>query len=214
MGFPVYDYKSDLENVLVTPQIRARFLKWEPGHKSEAHSHDLGQEVFIVLSGRARFVIDGETEDLGPGQMCVALVDQLHGIEVLGDEPMYMYLSVTPHIQPTHTRWTEDGQRLPHSYASSGSYNEEVDPNKTFGDLAGNLSDATAAVIDAIQSASDKQSEQLGPLEEAVNGSDSSSASEARRALWETLSPMFERVNTLADIWNELSARAGDTYNR
>ena len=211
MGFPVYDHKSDLDNVLVTPQIRARFLRWEPGHQSQAHSHDLGHEVFIVLGGRARFEIDGETEDLGPGQMCVALVDQMHGIKVLGDEPMYMYLSVTPHIQPTHTLWTEDGRRLPHKFASSGSYGEKVDPTEPFADLVDRFSDASAAVTEAIQSASARQSEQLGPLKNAGGGSDSASASEARRALWETLSPLFERVNSLASVWNDLSARAGDT---
>ena len=30
MGFPVYDYRRDVRNVLVTPQIRSRFLKMEP----------------------------------------------------------------------------------------------------------------------------------------------------------------------------------------
>ena len=40
MGFPVYDYRTDVRNVLVTPQIRSRFLRMEPDkvHKS----HDLG----------------------------------------------------------------------------------------------------------------------------------------------------------------------------
>ena len=27
MGFPVYDYRTDVRNVLVTPQIRSRFLR-------------------------------------------------------------------------------------------------------------------------------------------------------------------------------------------
>ena len=41
--------------------------------------------------------------------MCYALVDEPHSVRVLGDEPVYMYLSVTPHIQPTHT-FFDDGQ--------------------------------------------------------------------------------------------------------
>ena len=113
MGFPVYDYRTDLRNVLVTPQIRSRFLRVEPGPMPTTHTHDLGHEIFLVLSGRAEFEIDGEKAEVGPGQMCVALIDQSHAVRALGDEPMTMYLSVTPHIQPTHTTWTEDGQRMP-----------------------------------------------------------------------------------------------------
>ncbi|MFH1572349.1 MAG: cupin domain-containing protein, partial [Acidobacteriota bacterium] len=79
MGFEVYDYRKDIRNILVTPQIRARFMRMEVGEVSggqrpgRGHSHDLGQEVFLVLQGRAEFEIDGETKVLGPGQMCVAL---------------------------------------------------------------------------------------------------------------------------------------------
>ena len=215
-SYPIHQFTfiivgAVMRNVLVTPQIRSRFLRMEPGQESGAHTHDLGHEVFLVLEGRAEFTIDGETEEVGPGQMCVALVNQMHGIKVLGDEPMYMYLSVTPHIQPTHTLWTEDGRRLPYNFASSGSYGEEVDATEPFADLVDRFSNASAAVTEAIQSASARQSEQLGPLKHAVGESDSASASEARRALWETLSPLFERVNTLASVWNDLSARAGDT---
>ena len=107
MGFPVYDYRTDIRNVLVTPQIRSRFLRMEPGQSAQRHSHDLGHEIFLILEGRVEFEIDGETEELGPGQMCIALTDQPHKVRVLGDEPMTMYLSVTPHIHPTHTPLTE-----------------------------------------------------------------------------------------------------------
>src|SRR5437773_801118 len=122
MGFPVYDFREDVRNVLVTPQIRSRFLRMEPGQVARRHSHDLGHEVFLVLSGRAEFEIEGETAELGPGQMCVVLADQLHAVRVVGDEPMTMYLSVTPHVQPTHTMWSEDGQRLPPRFMPSSAY--------------------------------------------------------------------------------------------
>src|SRR2546426_11555417 len=109
MCFPIYDYRTDVRNVLVTPQIRARFLRMEPGQVAALHSHDLGHEGFLILEGRAVFEIDGETQELGPGQMCVALADQVHSVRVAGEEPMTMYLSVTPHVQPTHTIRTRDG---------------------------------------------------------------------------------------------------------
>ena len=57
MAFPVYDSRTDIRNVLVTSQIRSRFLRMEPGQEGGAHSHDLGHEVFLVLDGRAEFTI-------------------------------------------------------------------------------------------------------------------------------------------------------------
>src|SRR5437763_15894207 len=95
MSFAVYDFRTDVRNLLVTPQIRSRFLRMEPGQVARRHSHDLGHEVFLVLAGRAAFEIEGETAELGPGQMCVVLADQLHSVRVIGAEPMTMYLSVT-----------------------------------------------------------------------------------------------------------------------
>ena len=65
IGFPVYDYRTDVRNVLVTPQIRSRFLRMEPGQSAQLHSHDLGHEIFLILEGRVEFEIDGETEDVG-----------------------------------------------------------------------------------------------------------------------------------------------------
>ena len=67
MRFEVYDYRDDVRNVLVTPQLRSRFIRMEAGFVAEPHSHDLGHEVFLVLEGRAEFDIDGEKEVLGPG---------------------------------------------------------------------------------------------------------------------------------------------------
>ena len=40
--------------------------------------------------GTATFTIEGSTRELGPGQLCVALADQVHTIRV-GDEQMTMY---------------------------------------------------------------------------------------------------------------------------
>ena len=67
MGFPVYDYRKDIRNILVTPQIRSRFLRMELGQVNKGHTHDLGHEIFLILQGQAEFEIDGEKEVLGPG---------------------------------------------------------------------------------------------------------------------------------------------------
>ena len=48
-GFTVYDCRKDIRNILVTPQIRARFCRMEPGPGSldKFHTHDLGHEISL-----------------------------------------------------------------------------------------------------------------------------------------------------------------------
>ena len=51
MSLKVYDYRSDIVNMLVTPQIRCRFLKMAVGQFNAGHTHDLGHEIFLILQG-------------------------------------------------------------------------------------------------------------------------------------------------------------------
>ena len=207
MGFPVYDYRTDLRNVLVTPQIRSRFLRVEPGPMPDPHTHDLGHEIFLVLSGRAEFEIDGEKAEVGPGQMCVALIDQPHAVRALGDEPVTMYLSVTPHIQPTHTTWTEDGQRMPLRFAPSANYDVDYGAPRPLGALTGELAGAIELLAGAAEAAGG-QEEALGHLRKAIDDGDLATAAELRNRAWGTLFPVFQQANAVADLWNELAPRA------
>ena len=45
----------------------------------------------------------------------------------VGDDEVIMYLSVTPHILPTHTYWTAEGEKEPPRFANSFSYDQEPD---------------------------------------------------------------------------------------
>ncbi len=205
MSFPVYDYRTDVRNVLVTPQIRSRFLRMEPGQVASLHSHDLGHEIFLILSGRALFEIDGETEELGPGQMCVALADQIHSVRVVGDEPMTMYLSVTPHIQPTHTMRTVAGERLPHRFMPSSAYDAETDTSASIEALIDRHVDAAQAVAQAAHTNASIQQEMAIKLKKALAEGDPDAAREARNAMWEALYTTYKSVYALATVWNELA---------
>ena len=207
MSFPVYDYRTDVRNVLVTPQIRSRFLRMEPGQVASLHSHDLGHEIFLILSGRALFEIDGETEELGPGQMCVALADQIHSVRVVGDEPMTMYLSVTPHIQPTHTMRTVAGERLPHRFTPFSAYDVEMDPDTPIEVLIDRHVDAAQAVAEAAHASANIQQEMAGWLKKALAGGDPATVREARNAMWEALYTTYKNVYDLSAVWNELAPR-------
>ena len=207
MGFPVYDYRTDVRNVLVTPQIRSRFLKMEPGQSAQLHSHDLGHEIFLILEGRVEFEIDGETEELGPGQMCVALADQPHTVRVLGDEPMTMYLSVTPHIHPTHTPRTADGERLPHNFVSARAYDVEPDMQVTVSELVARQVHAAALLEELTQTCAAVQQEMGNQLKAALAEGDVDAATAARKAMWEALYPVYKATAELADVWNALAPR-------
>ena len=207
MGLPIYDFRKDIRNVLVTPQIRSRFMQLDPGAYAEPHSHDLGHEIFIVMQGRAIFEIDGESGELGPGQMCVALVDQLHSIQVTSDEPMIMYLSVTPHIVPTHTMWNSEGRKLPYTFGPPATYDKEPSTAAT-PDLAAQLVSSSEAVSEAAAAAADQVRQLSESLADAAGRGDGSTAAGLRSSLWEALFPLFSSTAELAEIWNEVAPRA------
>ena len=207
MGLPVYDFRDDIRNVLVTPRIRSRFMQLEPGTVAEPHSHDLGHEVFIVMQGRAIFEIDGESAELSSGQMCVALADQIHGITVTSDEPMIMYLSVTPHILPTHTAWSEDGSRLPHTYGAPGAYDQEPD-TEPIADLVSRLLRTATGTAEAGGAAAGIVGGHSDAFSRSVDRGDAEEARRIRGSLWEAISPVFRRADELAEVWNELASRA------
>ncbi len=212
MSFAIYDYHrdEDIRNVLITPQIRSRFLRMEPGSVADIHSHDLGHEIFLILEGRVIFEIGDGVEKLGPGQMCVALADEVHRVRVIGDEPMIMYLSVTPHIHPTHTPRTEDGERLPHRFAPPNAYDLEEDPNKPIEELIDHHVAVAESLAEAAQACARAQKEMGTKLKELHANGDNPAAVAARKEMWEGVYTMFKKVYEFGEVWNELAPRAAE----
>jgi len=213
MSFEVYDYRKDIRNLLVTPQIRARFIRLEVGslsggdQRGKGHSHDLGHEIFLVLQGKAEFEIEGEVQVLEPGQMCVALVDEIHTVRNVGDEPVIIYLSVTPHIQPTHTSWVDEGTKAPLHFNSSGAWDIPNDQTTPINELVESQQQAADALMAVVESAYQVQCKQLSLLA----GSDKEAALEARDKIWKAIYPMFQQMYELADSWNSVTYRTADT---
>ena len=207
MAFPIYDSRTEHHNILVTPQIRSKFLRIEPGPMPKGHSHDLGHEIFLVLQGRAEFEIDGDRQEVKPGEMCIALVNQLHSVHALGDEPVVMYLSVTPHIQPTHTLWEDSGARLPHRFVDGGSYDTEVDESVADEVVTDRYMEAVEAFSDAVSRGIGVQGELGASLKRALSEGDQKAVESARDAMWDAFLPMYERIFAVADVWNDLAAR-------
>src|SRR5207237_123793 len=142
------------------------------------HSHDLGHEIFLVLQGRCVFEIDGAERELGPGELCIALADQLHQVRCTSDEPLIMYLSVTPHAQPTHTGRTSEGERLPVRFMPSRAYDVETDTETPIHELIERFARAAEEVARTARRSADLQREEGARLAEALAAGDVERAGE------------------------------------
>jgi len=216
MPFEIYDYRTDNRNILVTPEIRARLLRIEVGGTSgvsrpgRGHSHDLGHEVFLVLQGQAEFTIDDQTGVVGPGQACIARTDQPHTVRNVGDEPVIYYLSVTPHIQPTHTHWTEEGQKAAPRFQPSTTYDVAPDRNTPTEELLESHLAAMETLTRTTEIARGVQRAQAAAFQDALEAGDTPTALQARDAMWAALYPMFAQMYALAEAWNNLTYRTED----
>lgn len=207
MAFTVYDYRTDVRNLVITPEIRSRFMRLEPGAVAARHSHDLGHEVFLILEGHAEFEIDGERAVLGPGQMCFARADQMHQVRVVGDTPMTLYLSVTPHIEPTHTRWDGRGQKLPPRYGTATVTERANRPGS--GQPQGALIDQHTTAAQALAAAAAvnnaAQEKEAAVLRDALAAGDAHAAKAAVDAMWQHIYRTYRTVQALEAAWNELT---------
>jgi quercetin dioxygenase-like cupin family protein len=202
MPFTVYDYRNPdhIKNLLITPEMRSRILKMEPGQGfNSRHSHDLGHEVFLILQGVAEFEIEGDIQTVKAGQLCFALTDEAHSVRVVGDEPVIMYLSVTPHILPTHTGRTAEGEAKPIQFTPATGYDVDFDDSVPRSDRVARHRTAVESFAAAAQTLATSHASALDGL------SDADDAESIREAMWKDLYQVFKSVSELGDSWNDLS---------
>ena len=72
-----------------------RCLELKPGCKVPEHSHE-NEQISHVLKGRLRFVVDGETIEVGPGEILLIPPLAAHSAEVLGEETVLDYDIFSP----------------------------------------------------------------------------------------------------------------------
>ncbi len=209
MAYAIYDYRHDIKNLLVTPQIRGRFMRMEPGEVHARHSHDLGHEIFLILDGHCDMEIEGDHAVLGPGQLCVAYAHQMHQARNTSAEPMTMYLSVTPHIEPTHTHYDQaTGERLLPRYNQPTAF----DQTNFLSDIStANLADqhlaAARRLAEVAQRAAEAQVAGVAALKAATEG-EPAAIGAAMDTIWEQVYATFEALNALSSTWNALAPRA------
>jgi quercetin dioxygenase-like cupin family protein len=208
MSLEVWDARTDIRNLFITPEIRSRIMRFDAGQVSAGHTHDLGHEMFVVLDGQAEFTIAGESAVLGPGQACVARAGQWHEIRALDDAPMTLYLSVTPHVEPTHTQWDhEGGSQLPYRYGAATRLERAgtTEPPEVLMDrhLAASQSLATAAADNAAAQAASTLE-----LRAALAAGDAAQAHAVLDQMWMTFRAVHDALRSAQTVWNDLAAAA------
>jgi quercetin dioxygenase-like cupin family protein len=206
MSFEVYDYRTTNRNVLITPEIRARLYHMKPGQVDGRHSHDLGHEIFLILEGQAEFNINGDKKILGPGEMCIALADEIHQVRnMLPDKETIMYLSVTPHVHPTHTRRNDDDSAMPPRFNPNANYHASTGANADLSTLLDAHIAHSRAVVEAAQANLARAEATAAKLRGAWQKSDNHAAVVSRNALWETVYALHKQLYALDENWNEFS---------
>jgi quercetin dioxygenase-like cupin family protein len=54
---------------------------FEPGQAQKLHAHAGADKFYLVLSGKARFVVGDRTSEAGPGDLILAPAGVAHGVE-------------------------------------------------------------------------------------------------------------------------------------
>jgi mannose-6-phosphate isomerase-like protein (cupin superfamily) len=70
--------------------FRANAVVLAPGVESRPHSHEEQDELYFVHQGRARFLLPGESRDLGPGGLCHVAATTPRQIVSVGEEDLVM----------------------------------------------------------------------------------------------------------------------------
>jgi quercetin dioxygenase-like cupin family protein len=214
VALEVFDARTDVRNLFITPEIRSRIMRFEPGEVSQGHTHDLGHEMFVVLDGQAEFTIDGQSAVLGPGQICVARAGQWHELRNVGDHPMTLYLSVTPHIEPTHTQWDhEGGTRLPYRYGGSTRAERlaHTSPREPAEVLLERHLRASATLAQSARENAAAQEQAASLLGRALQQNDTAAARRALDEMWRAFHGLYTSLQEAERAWNHLApAVAGE----
>ena len=199
MPIHVYDYRVDLSNLVVRPQIRSRFRRVELGPVPEVHSHDLGGETFLIMEGQIEFTVDGESVVCTAGQAIFVPPRTTHAVRAVGERPAVMYLSVSPHVEPTHTFYDRQGRQLPPRY---GVW-------RAAGGGVPSTAESSSARLQSYRRAADE----LADLARA-NAERISQCTAAHKttvdSLWDSLRPLLQHVETIERTWNELALDAAE----
>jgi quercetin dioxygenase-like cupin family protein len=71
---------------------------FEPGQAQRVHTHGGADKFYLVVSGRARMTVGGDTREVGPGTVVWAPADMPHGVaEALERTVLLVGIAPPPH---------------------------------------------------------------------------------------------------------------------
>ncbi|MEM2335289.1 MAG: cupin domain-containing protein [Candidatus Bathyarchaeia archaeon] len=79
-----------------TENMEVFITEMRPGAKAEVDVHPVSEHAFLVLSGRAKFVIEGKEYDLEPGMFIWMPPGVKHENWTVGDETLRMVVIFAP----------------------------------------------------------------------------------------------------------------------
>ena len=69
---------------------------FEPGGKTPPNTHTIAEEAFFVMAGTGRAFADGDSRDIGPGDVLVLRPGTEHVVENTGPNKLYCLTMMTP----------------------------------------------------------------------------------------------------------------------
>jgi len=82
-----------------------------------AHYHETCDEYLLVMSGRARVVVDGGTPvELGPGKLLFFKRGVVHSFPEILEEPLVVFSVDTPWRDPADVHFVEEGSGTAESF--------------------------------------------------------------------------------------------------
>lgn len=209
MTIPVYDYRKDIANVVVRPEIRSRFMRMEPAPAGPLHSHDLGGEIFLVLEGQCEFLVEDERVTCGPGELIYMEPRVKHTLHAVGDEPCVVYLSVTPHVEPTHTRYDEAGEPLSPTYGGwRGKDYRDANADRATADLAGSYEESARKLAAVARENAEALGRHMQNLIDGDTAGNQRAVKQTMDEMWVSLQDVLWQVSDIERTWNDLAPRS------
>lgn len=194
---------------MVEPEVRARFLRMEPASADLPHSHDVAGEIFLVIEGQCEFLVEDERVTCDPGQLIYVQPRLRHTLHAVGDGPCIVYLSVTPHVEPTHTFWDAAMVEQPPRFAVwRGATHGDPHPQMSTAALARRYLAEARRLADLATAQAAALEQHAETLECSEAAGDSAETKRAMGAAWTAFRDALWQVRAVELAWNALAPRA------
>ena len=163
-----------------------------------------------MLEGQCEFLVEEERVTCGPGQLIYVEPQLKHTLHAVGTEPCVIYLSVTPHVEPTHTQYDEGYRPLPPRYGTwRGTGHTDTSADVATPDLAGRYVAAARQLAERAGGNADAAEGRLAALQ--ATAADQPALKAIVDELWLDLRDVLQLVHALEHDWNALAPRAMPT---